>query len=409
MKKLIFIQITIIVSAFAAIAQTADEKTLLKFIADYDRAYETNDIRFVERNLHEDYILVLDGERKNRAELLAEIRQDIAAPQARKRDLQSTNDSLRVVGEVAVAAGLIDWKESEKNNTNAGQERYTLIFERRGGRWLLLSEHISSIRRDRAAMEAEVTKASSDYTEMIRRRDVAAIERVLTDEYVSTNEAGQIRNKAQDLERQKNNPYKIESLAMSDQKVRVYGSNIAVETGKVTFKGADKNGKTTAGSERYTSTWIRRDGRWQIIADHISSIAATESAANANEEAEIRRVLDEYLTAMQQPQPERDRARELLLTGDYFYLGVDGLPADKKFVMERQRRNGLKLNSLKAADVAIRRYGDTAIVTMRSASAGVDKNQSFGGDGAANGYATILIRQNGAWRIAADVVGREIK
>lgn len=409
MKKLIFIQITIIVSAFAAIAQTADEKTLLKFIADYDRAYETNDIRFVERNLHEDYILVLDGERKNRAELLAEIRKDIAAPQARKRDLQSTNDSLRVVGEVAVAAGLIDWKESEKNNTNAGQERYTLIFERRGGRWLLLSEHISSIRRDRAAMEAEVTKASSDYTEMIRRRDVAAIERVLTDEYVSTNEAGQIRNKAQDLERQKNNPYKIESLAMSDQKVRVYGSNIAVETGKVTFKGADKNGKTTAGSERYTSTWIRRDGRWQIIADHISSIAATESAANANEEAEIRRVLDEYLTAMQQPQPERDRARELLLTGDYFYLGVDGLPADKKFVMERQQRNGLKLNSLKTADVAIRRYGDTAIVTMRSASAGVDKNQSFGGDGAANGYATILIRQNGAWRIAADVVGREIK
>lgn len=276
MKKLTFIAFFIIASVFAAFAQTKDERELLKFIGDYDRAYMTNDIAFVERNLAEDYIFVLDGERKNRAELLAEIREDIAKPMMFVRDLRSKNETLRVVGDVAVATGLIEWKETPKDNprgeANAGQERYTLAWERRGGRWLLLSEHISSIRRDRAAMEAEVTKASQEYTEMIRRRDVAAIERVLAEEYFLTNEVGQIRNKAQELERVKNSPYKLESLTMSEQKVRVYNGNIAVETGKVNYKGTDKDGKPSAGIERYTTTWIRRDGRWQIVSDHLSDV-----------------------------------------------------------------------------------------------------------------------------------------
>lgn len=276
MKKLIFTQILIVVSAFTAIAQTKDEQMLLKFIGDYDQAYMKNEIAFAERNLAEDYILVIDGERKTRQELFAEIKKESAAPRTFERDLRSKNETLRLVGDVAVATGLIEWKETPKENprreSNGGQERYTLVWERRGGRWLLLSEHISSIRRDRKMMEAEVTKASSDYTEMILRRDVVAIERVLAEEYVLTTENGEVRNKTQALDRHKNSPYKLESLTVSEQKVRVYNGSIAVETGKVNYKGTEKNGKSSAGSERYTATWIRRDGRWQIVADHLSDV-----------------------------------------------------------------------------------------------------------------------------------------
>jgi len=51
---------------------------LLKFIGDYDQAYMKNDITFVKRNLAEDYILTVDGERKNLTELLTEIRTEIS-------------------------------------------------------------------------------------------------------------------------------------------------------------------------------------------------------------------------------------------------------------------------------------------------------------------------------------------
>ena len=276
MKKLIFAQLLIIASVFAVVAQTNDKDVLLKFIGDYDQAYMKNDIQFVERNIAEDYIFVFDGEHHDRAKLLAEIREEIAKPMKFVRDLRSKNETLRVSGNFAVATGLIEWKETPKENprneSDSGQERYTLVWERRGKSWLLLSEHISSVRRDSKTMETEVMKSSAEYTEMITRRDVASIERVLSDEYILTTETGKIRNKTQELDRHKNTPYKIESLTMSEQKVRVYSGKFAVETGKVNYKGTDKDGKPSQGVERYTTIWTRRDGRWQIVADHLSDV-----------------------------------------------------------------------------------------------------------------------------------------
>ena len=276
MKKLIFAQILIIASVFVAVAQTNDKDVLLKFIGDYDQAFMKNDIAFVERNTAEDYVFVLDGELKNRAELLTEIRKDIAAPMTVVRDLRSKNETLRVSGNFAVATGLIEWKETPKENprneSDSGQERYTLVWERRDNRWLLLSEHISSVRRDDKTMESEVMKSSAEYTEMITRRDVASIERVLSDEYFLTTETGKVRNKTQELDRQKNNPNKLESLTTYEQKVRVYSGKFAVETGKLSYKGTDAGGKPWQGVERYTTTWIRRDGRWQIVADQLSDV-----------------------------------------------------------------------------------------------------------------------------------------
>lgn len=105
---------------------------------------------------------------------------------------------------------------------------------------------------------------------------------------------------------------------------------------------------------------------------------------NGREEQKILKVFNEYLEAMRMDQPERDKVRERILTEDYFYMGVDGLPAGKKFVMERQKCNGLKINSPVMSDIKIRLYKDTAILTMRSTGAGVDMGKAWGGDGVEN-------------------------
>ena len=137
--------------------------------------------------------------------------------------------------------------------------------------------------------------------------------------------------------------------------------------------------------------------------------ARPENKRNEDEKQKILRVYNEYLEAMQADQKERDRVRGRLLTDDYFYMGVDGLPADKRLVMERQKRNELKINSLVMTDVKILIYKDTAILTMRSTGAGVDKGAAWGGDGVANGHTTVMVKQKGAWRVAADIVGRDIE
>lgn len=61
------------------------------------------------------------------------------------------------------------------------------------------------------------------------------------------------------------------------------------------------------------------------ICSHLAA-QSTQPAAD-REEREIRRVFDDYVKAMQLKQPERDAVRQRLLTTDYFYMGMDGLPA----------------------------------------------------------------------------------
>ena len=134
----------------------------------------------------------------------------------------------------------------------------------------------------------------------------------------------------------------------------------------------------------------------------------TKGSPSEAEKKAIMRVFDEYLKAMQSDQPERDRVRETLLTEDYFYMGMDGLPAGKSHVMQRQKRNGLRITSMKMTDIVIRVYGNAAILTMRSAGAGVDMGKPWGGDGKRNGHTTVMIKEKGKWLVAADVVGVEV-
>jgi hypothetical protein len=63
----------------------------------------------------------------------------------------------------------------------------------------------------------------------------------------------------------------IQSAAMLNQEVRSISSTAAVETGTIRYKGAN-NGKPFDITKRYTTTWVWRGGRWQIIADHASKV-----------------------------------------------------------------------------------------------------------------------------------------
>ncbi len=105
MKKLTTIILLIIVSAVMGFAQTSDEKELLKFIADYDRAYINKDVSFAERNWVENYTISTEtGEKGTRAESLDFLRKDKADPNPKYKLLsfKSVNDSIYVSGKIAV-------------------------------------------------------------------------------------------------------------------------------------------------------------------------------------------------------------------------------------------------------------------------------------------------------------------
>jgi len=122
-----------------------------------------------------------------------------------------------------------------------------------------------------AELEAEVTKASRALDEAWTKQDGAALALLLADEFICTNE-GKVHNKTQEIAHLKSADLKMELAAANDaeRRIRIYGAT-AVETGSFTFRGTFK-GKPFSEYGRYTTTWIKRDERWQMVADHISSI-----------------------------------------------------------------------------------------------------------------------------------------
>jgi uncharacterized protein (TIGR02246 family) len=103
------------------------------------------------------------------------------------------------------------------------------------------------------------------------KHDVEAYARLLADDYLCTGQDGDVITKAQDLAVFKSHENTIRSAIADDFRVRVYG-DAAVVTFRLTYK-IQAEGKESTGQERFTDTWVKRDGRWQCVATHYSTIA----------------------------------------------------------------------------------------------------------------------------------------
>lgn len=274
MKKIMTTALAILAIVFTALAQTnTDEQAIRKLINDYDQAVTKNDTAFFEHTLSDDYTLTGPyGEVETKADAIKWLQN----PNYTEISNKSDNIQVRIAGNMAFVTA--DWtttrvKKDDKlavPHTDTG--RFTAIFEKRGGRWLIIAEHVSEKGHDRKEMEQQVLKAGTGYIQMVKNRDVAAIDRILADDFIYTNERGKVKNKAEDLASYKDDEVKFESIEVTDQKVRVINNTTAVETGTVHYKGT-KSGKSFAGAERFTTTWIWRSQRWQIMADHVSTVA----------------------------------------------------------------------------------------------------------------------------------------
>ena len=119
--------------------------------------------------------------------------------------------------------------------------------------------------------EQEVLKVNKEYGEAIVRRDAEAYDRFLGDDYIFTNPAGEVADKARMMKELKSGDTKMESGLDEDVRVRVYGDT-AVVTGLWTTKG-QYQGKPFDNKERYTAVYVKRGGRWQVVAEQLTGVA----------------------------------------------------------------------------------------------------------------------------------------
>ena len=102
--------------------------------------------------------------------------------------------------------------------------------------------------------------------------DVAALDRIYADDFIGIGPSGTVRTKPQVLADFTSHDLKFQSITTDDVRFRVYG-NTVVETGRSTMVGQDK-GKVVPPDNRFTRVWVRRQGRWRLVANHYSTLIA---------------------------------------------------------------------------------------------------------------------------------------
>jgi ketosteroid isomerase-like protein len=100
--------------------------------------------------------------------------------------------------------------------------------------------------------------------------DAAALDRVYADDFVGIGPSGTVRTKPQVLADFTSHELTFQSITTDEVLIRVYG-NTAVETGRTTTVGQDK-GKVVPRDNRFTRVWVRRQGRWRLVANHYSTL-----------------------------------------------------------------------------------------------------------------------------------------
>ncbi len=110
--------------------------------------------------------------------------------------------------------------------------------------------------------EKDVLQFERDACKAFLDADVAALERVLN---------GEVSTRADEINELRSGKVHYDVFENYDMLARLYGNDTAVVLGKTRVKGT-ADGKPFDRVVQFTDTMIKRNGRWQLAAGHVSRI-----------------------------------------------------------------------------------------------------------------------------------------
>ena len=132
--------------------------------------------------------------------------------------------------------------------------------------WLVAGS--ASAQAQGADARQQASQLLRDWVAAENEHDVAALERILDDQFISTYGAGKPTRKAAFIASlTKGKPDPKQSQSLTDETIVVDGDT-AILVGTDTFHRTD-HAEPDGLALRYTITCVRRNGRWVALAEHI--------------------------------------------------------------------------------------------------------------------------------------------
>ena len=127
--------------------------------------------------------------------------------------------------------------------------------------------------------EQELKRLEDQWLNSYVNGDKATFDRIVAADFTGTDESAVLRDRAQERELVQAppaSPMKV-SLTNEDVRVRIYGDT-AIVIGRIVQK-AERAGQESFGFEsRFTDTFLKRQGRWQVVARHYSRFPPQRTA-----------------------------------------------------------------------------------------------------------------------------------
>jgi uncharacterized protein (TIGR02246 family) len=119
--------------------------------------------------------------------------------------------------------------------------------------------------------EEEVRKLERQWLDAYEQHDSAAMTRIVADDFVITFPNGTLQTKPQLMSMIANpNPSSPKMrFHTEDVKSRAYGDTVIL-MGRVVTE-YERDGKPVKEQSRYTDTYVKRNGRWQVVASALSN------------------------------------------------------------------------------------------------------------------------------------------
>jgi ketosteroid isomerase-like protein len=266
MKQLLASLLVLSAAPFPMLAQCSDsdKKALEAFDKAWSEATTSGNRAQLQTILADDFASATPTGTVNKAATIdgavATAERTRANPQSASRTIYDNYviTCTPVVGTVTHRTTIMTTVNGKEQTTYS---RSVHVMEKRAGRWQVVSNAGHPLTDAQIVLYLE-----NDWNDAIKKHDAAWIERNYADDATDvSSRTGALMSKAAAIADARNDKSVVESIEFIEANARVDG-NTAVVTGIFRDRGRDDSGKPYERRVRFTDTWIKRDGRWQVWA-----------------------------------------------------------------------------------------------------------------------------------------------
>jgi len=114
--------------------------------------------------------------------------------------------------------------------------------------------------------EAVVTALEREWAAAITKKDVTALDRLLADDFTGTSPTAHTFTKTMAIQDLASGKYVVTSMLLDEISVNIYGDVAIAFTSQ--RESSQYDGTETSGHYHFTDVWVKKGGRWQVVASH---------------------------------------------------------------------------------------------------------------------------------------------